>query len=175
MLKGKYIQLRATEPADIDLLMIWENNPGFWTVSQTLVPFSRNHMAAYIKNSHQPIHVAGQFRLIMEQLETGKAIGTLDLYDYDAFHQRCGIGILIASAQDRGKGLAREAVRMALNYCFEILLLQQVYCQVLANNAKSLALFYRSGFQHTGTRKRWIKTANGFQDEFFLQCFRPGS
>ena len=42
MLKGEYIQLRALEPSDLEVLYQWENDINIWKVSQTLAPFSKH-------------------------------------------------------------------------------------------------------------------------------------
>jgi diamine N-acetyltransferase len=172
MLTGDKIRLRATEPSDLEQLLQWENNPDFWQISQTRTPFSRETLQAYLQNSHQPIQIAGQYRFVIETRAQAEAVGTLDFYEYDPVNSRCGVGILIADVLHRQKGYAQEALQIAVKYAFEILLVQQVYGQVLSNNYQSLRLFEKVGFKQTGTRKDWIRTPDGYIDECFLQCFR---
>jgi diamine N-acetyltransferase len=47
--------------------------------------------------------------------------------------------------------------------------LHQLWCSVEAGNAASLALFRHAGFSETGIRKEWLRLADGFHDEVFLQ------
>ena len=94
MLKGKQIYLRTIEPSDADIILKWENNPENWKVSNTLVPFSKKLIEDYV-NSAQDIYAIKQLRFIICLLNTDKAIGTIDLFDFDPYHQKVGLGILI--------------------------------------------------------------------------------
>ena len=54
-------------------------------------------------------------------------------------------------------------------YARDMLHLHQLWCSVEAGNAASLALFRHAGFSETGIRKEWLRLADGFHDEVFLQ------
>ena len=103
MLKGENIRLRTIEPNDIDVLLAWENNTKNWRVSNTFVPFSRKLMEEYIFSA-QDIFSNKQIRFIIEDLKTKESLGCVDLFDYDPFHLRAGVGVLI----DEKSGSASE-------------------------------------------------------------------
>jgi diamine N-acetyltransferase len=170
-LKGQHILLRALEPEDIDVLYAWENDPENWGVSNTQTPFSRFVLEQYITTSHVDIYSAKQLRLVICDTD-GKAVGTIDLFDFDPNHLRAGVGILIADKTDRRKGFASEALELLKSYCFEILNLHQIYCNITTDNESSILLFQKHGFQITGIKKQWIRTESGFKDELLLQLIR---
>lgn len=172
MLQGERIILRALEPADVDLLMRWENNAEYWYLSGTVQPFSRAVLENYVANAAQDIFTTGQLRLMIEANQNGQALGTIDLFDFDPFHQRAGIGILIANKAHRGQGHGAEALRLLKQYAFDYLGLRQLYCNVLAANVQSLKLFEKAGFELSGTKKAWIRRGNTFEDELFLQLLK---
>ncbi|MGQ9621174.1 MAG: GNAT family N-acetyltransferase [Bacteroidales bacterium] len=169
MIKYKEICLRAVEPEDLELLYKWENNIDYWLISNTLKPFSKYLLKKYIENSHKNIYEAGQLRLMIDLDESKKTIGTVDLFDFDPFHQRTGIGILIADKSNRRKGYASMALKCLIDYCFNTLQIHQLYCNILSNNCESMELFRKMGFVETGIKKDWIKTRNGFLDEHLFQ------
>jgi diamine N-acetyltransferase len=169
ILENKNIRLRALEKNDLDYLYKWENDTAVWNLSDTLIPFSRFTLEQYIEAARQDIYEAKQLRLIIEHKETGKALGTVDLFDFDPFHARAGIGILIAEKDDRKKGYASEALDIHLNYCTNILNLKQVYCNILENNENSMKLFISKGFIITGGKKDWIKKGDEWLTQYFLQ------
>ncbi len=171
MLKGEQIYLRTLEPADADIILKWENNSDNWRVSNTLVPFSRKLIQDYV-NSAQDIYSIKQLRFIICLLENDKEIGAIDLFDFDPYHHKVGLGILIAELEDRRNGYAKEAVLLIKEYCFNHLNLHQVYCNVLSENKASIDLFEKSGFTICGTKKDWIKNKEGWLDELMLQSFR---
>lgn len=170
-LKGKHILLRAIEPSDIDVLYQWENDADTWNVSNTQAPYSRFVLEQYIASAHQDIYSVKQLRLMICDSES-KAIGTIDLFDFDPNHLRAGIGILIAGKEDRRKGSASEALELLIDYCFTILNLHQVYCNITIDNEASVLLFQKHGFQITGMKKQWVREGDKFKDELLLQRLR---
>lgn len=167
--EGTRVRLRAIEPGDEDLLYRWENDQQFWQVSNTLTPFSRQVLREYLDNARLDIFQARQLRLVIETVESDKPVGLIDLFDFDPLHQRAGVGILIGDRSEWGKGYAREALRMLLQYSFTVLLLNQVYCSIDESNTASLKLFQHAGFRITGIKEQWNRGLSGWTNEWFLQ------
>ena len=109
-----------------------------------------------------------QIRFIIERKDDNKNIGCIDLYDFDPIHMRAGVGILLQK-EFRKQGHASESLQLLLDYCFNTLMLKQVYCLIDALNTDSINLFKKIGFVQCGLRKEWIRTPNGFIDEIELQ------
>jgi diamine N-acetyltransferase len=167
-LKYGNITLRPLEPEDIDILYNWENNTNIWELSNTKAPFSKHILAQYIQESFRDIYSTKQLRLIIENIE-GKTVGAIDLFDFEPYHQRAGVGILINNTEDRKKGYAANALLALCNYSVNILGLKQLYANISSDNVASLKLFEKQGFQKTGVKKNWLKTIHGWNDEIFLQ------
>ncbi|MDB2415671.1 GNAT family N-acetyltransferase [bacterium] len=167
MLTGENIKLRALEPSDLDVLYRWENDTDIWKVSQTITPFSKNILSKYLENAHQDIFTAKQLRLMIEK--DGEALGTIELFDFDPINLRCGVGIWIVDKENRRKGYAREALSLIINYAFNSLHLNQMYCNISSHNQASINLFSSLDFQLVGQKAKWNKTATGWEDEFLFQ------
>jgi len=168
-MKYKEIRLRALEPEDLELLYEWENNESNWTISNTVAPFSKFTLKRYLENSHRNIYETGQLRLMIDHFRENKTIGTIDIFDFDPFHNRAGIGILIAYEEYRRKGLASMSLKCLIDYCFRTLQLHQLFCNILAANRISIELFKKQGFIQSGLKKDWIKTSDGYIDEYLFQ------
>ncbi|MGE5347925.1 MAG: GNAT family N-acetyltransferase [Actinomycetota bacterium] len=173
ILENDGIRLRAVEPEDLELLYRWENDEANWKLSNTLVPYSRYILKKYIAGSGRSIYETGQLRLMIEVLPDERTVGTIDLYDFDHFHNRAGVGILIADPADRKKGYASAALVCLTGYAFETIGLHQLWCNILENNSESLHLFTHHGFVICGTRKEWIRMGNGYETEINLQLINP--
>jgi len=167
MLENKLVKLRAIEPTDVDLIYRWENDTNIWSVSNTITPFAKHIIKAYIESAHLDIYQTKQLRLIIETNNT--AIGTIDLFDFDPYNLRAGIGILIAEDKSKQKGYATSALNLFIEYAFSILGLHQIYCNISESNTTSLQLFKNAGFKIIGNKKDWNKTANNFENEYILQ------
>jgi diamine N-acetyltransferase len=136
-------------------------------------------LTQYIETAHLDIYSLKQLRLIIAEhqdasgpLKNPKAVGCIDLFDFDPHHLRAGIGVLIADSNDRRKGHASEALTLLINYCFELLNLNQLYCNIAVDNESSILLFKKHGFEITGVKKNWIRDGNSFKDELLLQLQR---
>jgi diamine N-acetyltransferase len=161
------------EPEDLELLYEWENDTSYWLISNTVVPFSKYTLRLYLENSHKDIYETGQLRLMIDHIPDNVAIGTIEIFDFDSFHKRAGLGILIAKEDYRRKGYATMALKCLVDYCFSTLQLHQIFCNILANNCESMDLFKKIGFVQSGIKKDWIKTADGYLDEYMFQMINP--
>ena len=173
ILQDDLLKLRAPEPADIELLMDWENNPQNWYFGDTLAPFSRHAIESYILNFEPDIYKSGQLRFMIEMQESAETVGTIDLYDFSAHHRRAGVGILIGRSEQRDKGLAKKALQKVQKYAFDFLELHQLYAGIAQDNEASKRLFRSCGFEQTGLRRDWLRRNGKFVDQLFLQCVAP--
>lgn len=162
------ISLRPLEPEDIDLLYQWENSMEIWDVSNTKTPFSKHILAEYIAESAKDIYATKQLRLIIQN-EQNEAVGAVDLFDFEPYHLRAGVGILIHKTKDRRHGYATDALEALSGYALEILGLKQLYADIASDNAESIHLFKKTGYELVGVKKNWLKTMYGWKDEELYQ------
>lgn len=165
MLVGDNIKLLALEPEHIDLLYEWENDTNIWRISQTVVPYSKELLQQYI-NSAQDIQIHGQIRFVISHND--KPVGTIELFDYDPVNARAGVGIMLDKSHRR-EGIASKSLQIIVKYSKEVLLLNQLYCNIIDENTTSKKLFEGAGFMHTGKKLDWIRCQNGYQSLVFYQ------
>lgn len=170
-LQGEKIYLRALEPSDVELLYQWENDPEVWAISNTLQPFSKYTLQQFVASSVTDIYEAKQLRLMINEMTEKQTIGIIDIFDFDPYHQRAGIGILITPPYRR-MGYATESIAIIKDYLFNTLQLHQIYCNILISNKTSIRLFKKAGFKVCGLKKEWIFSNKGFEDELLLQCLK---
>jgi diamine N-acetyltransferase len=150
------VTLRALEPEDLDFLFALENDPDLWAVSDVLpAPISRHALREYLRHGAASLAEVGQMRLIINS-EENRPVGTLDLFDYSALHQRAGVGITIVAAERR-HGYALAALQQLLPYAQGALRLHQLYCTVAEANIPSINLFEKVGFRRVGVRHDWLR------------------
>ncbi len=173
LLVGNTVRLRALEPEDIELLYRWENNPEVWRVSNTLAPFSKYILKEYIKNGSRDIYDVRQVRFIIQSLEADMgAVGAIDIFDFDPYHSRAEVGILITNEYQH-KGYGSESLEILKKYAFDYLHIHQLYVHIGVDNGKSIHFFEDHGFIEAGTLREWIRGVNGFIDDKVLQCIAP--
>jgi diamine N-acetyltransferase len=168
-LKGNLIYLRALEPEDLEFLYAVENNEDIWEVSNTQTPYSKFLIKQYLENAHQEIYEAKQLRLAICKKDTFKAIGLIDLFDYDPRNRRAGVGIIIQESKNRNIGIGEESLSILINYSFKKLNLHQLYANIGNNNVPSLKLFTKLGFEKIGNKKDWNFIEGKYYDETLYQ------
>ena len=168
-LKKDNIVLRALEPSDLDLLYLLENDETVWAVSNTSTPYSKYMLKQYLDNSHRDIYDIKQLRLVITIASEERAIGFIDLFDFEPKHRRVGIGIVIFSEDDRGKGYALTTLEMITKYAAANLNVHQVYANITDDNERSIQLFQKAGFQKSGEKKDWVFSEGKFKNELLYQ------
>ncbi len=144
MLVSAEIKLRTLKDTDLDFLFSLENDKSLWAVSGTTEPFSLVQLANYISHAKQDIAIAEQFRFVIDW--QGKAIGCIDLYEYNFEKQNAGVGIVILK-EFRRKGFAKQSLTLLIDYAWEKLHLKQLHTGIFSDNKASLALFQSVGFE----------------------------
>jgi diamine N-acetyltransferase len=173
-LVGNNIRLRAIEPGDLDFMYSIENDPVIWRVGNTLIPYSRHQLEQYILSSQHDLYSEKQMRLMIDRIlpeNNKKTIGVIDLFDFEPQHRHAGVGIFIMP-EEQEKGYAAESLQVLIRYCFEILNLHQLYCNITADNTSSIRLFEKAGFIRCGHKKEWRLLDNIWMDELMFQMIR---
>lgn len=167
-LKGDNVFLRALEPEDLEFVYQIENDENNWEISNTKTPYSQYILKAYLKNAHKDIFEAKQLRLVISDYNY-KALGLIDIFDFDFSNKKAGVGILIKDTDKRQMGYGGQALKLLINYCFTHLGLHQLYCNITEDNTASLKLFKKFNFEIIGLKKDWIQFNNEFKNEYLLQ------
>lgn len=163
------IRLRAPEPEDLDVLYRWENDASQWHIGNTLAPFSRQQLCDYLIGYDNNIYATGQLRMIVEHVSCGIQVGTVDLFEFDPTHHRCGIGIMIDD-EWRGQGLGTAAIRLICQYASCRLSCHTVWCMVGVDNTCSIRMFESAGFAATGHLRHWLRGNDGiYRDAMMMQ------
>ena len=167
-LENDFLQLRALEPEDTDLLYNWENDTTLWQVGNTLAPYSKFAIDEYLKEARLDIFTTRQLRLMIQKKNTMEAVGMVDLYDFDPHNRRAGIGILI-DAKHQKKGIAYQTLQIIEKYTFEFLHFHQLYAHIPEKNHISLKLFSKLGYKPAGILNEWLYIGNEWQNVTIMQ------
>jgi diamine N-acetyltransferase len=168
LLKNDIVTLRALEPTDLDTLFQWENDTALWVVSDTVAPYSREALWNYLQQYTGDIYAQRQLRLMITLTEDGTPVGTVDFLNFDPLNNRAELGLFIA-AEQRGKGLGRQALELLTTYAREHLGLRQIYVFIALDNEVCLNLFEDYGYRRAGVLQSWVKRGNTYRDVALLQ------
>ena len=139
-LLGKHIQLREYQADDLEAICRWVNDEAttcflstaYWP-PQTLVD-TEEFLQRMLQSSHNA------FNFVIADREDGRYLGQLDLFTVD-WRLRCGkLGMVIASAENRGRGLGTEALLLLEKHVFLTLGLERLELEVRMDNAAAAAM-----------------------------------
>ena len=106
--------------------------------------FSREDVVQFIENQQQFSFAENEQLRLMICSHEGERLGTLDLTEYDG--EKAFVSILIFDSDNRRKGFAEIALRLAVSYV-ESLGLHTLYANILLENLPSISLFKKLGFE----------------------------
>jgi diamine N-acetyltransferase len=163
------IAIRAPEPDDADMIYTWENDKSSWAHSDNLLPYSFFQIEQFLLDDHD-IYRSRQARFIIVKSSQGinRAVGMIDLYDFNPHHRRAGVGIYIDSTY-RKQGIGSKALKLIVDYAFDTLALHQLYCNILPSNEASFRLFSRIGFSISCRQREWFFENGTYHDQLLMQ------
>lgn len=167
-LNHKRIAFRAPEPEDLDLFYRWENDATLWKYGSTPAPVSRFLLRDYLKLEGEDLYSKRQQKMVVLLKASGEPIGTIDLFDFDPYHNRAAIGMMIDSSF-QGQGYAYETVQLLVEYAFSYLHIHQLYVEIPTSNVPCYRLFSKLNFHLCTTLKEWIRGENGYEDLYLMQ------
>lgn len=102
---------------------------------------------------------------------TGEHIGNIKI-DPIHFRNKFGeYGIMIGDRTSWGKGFAKEASNLVLDYCFQKLNLRKINLGVIASNEVAIKLYKQLGFEIEGHLKEHVTFEGKYVDSFRMAIF----
>ena len=168
LLQRNGYKLRAPEPEDLACMMQFENMTTLWELSNTTGPYSRFYLKQYIEMNQNNLYEDKQLRLMIEN--PGKqVVGIIDLCNFDPFHHRAEVGIVIAASY-QGQGIGELALSLLKEHSFDFLGIHQLYAYIDVTNEPCRKLFKKCGFEECAYLKDWMRTGKTYRDVVMVQC-----
>lgn len=174
MLANETLFLRAPEPEDLDQFYKWENDTALWQYGATIAPFSKYTLKEYIATGGGDFFQVKQLRLMVVLKEQEQTVGMVDLFDFDPFHRRAAIGILI-DPEFQQKGLGKIVLDLIDEYAFRFLGIHMLYAHIPLLNHASIKLFEKAAYGQQGILNDWIRIGDQYHDVLILQKIKASS
>ncbi len=159
---GRRVRLRPLAETDLPLTLAWRNREHIrrWFVNSGPVT-PEQHRAWFARYAGRD----DDFVFVVEETaELMKPVGQIALYNVDWGRKRAEFGrIMIGEPDATGKGLAKEATALVLDFAFGTLGLEEIEANVKRENVASLAVCISCGFHEAEERdglKRLVTRAH---------------
>jgi RimJ/RimL family protein N-acetyltransferase len=140
---GRRILLRSVRIADSQLLFEWINDRNLRILNAPYRPVSEAEHDAWIQSV---LTRSDLVIFVIEEMETGQAIGTCQLLNIDAIYRSADLQIRIGVAEFLGKGLGSEAINLLVEHGFSDIGLNRIALQVFATNPRAIRAYQTNGF-----------------------------
>lgn len=163
-LRGDRVRLRpVTEADEADLLAVFGDGRHlrFWSHG----PLDGLDAArAYRESIEAGMRDRSLFQWAITEAGDDRLVGTTTLASWDRGNRRAEIGFIVRPEVQR-RGVASDAVRTALRFGFSEMGLHRVEADVDPENAGSIRLLERLGFQREGHfHERWFTWFEAWKD-----------
>lgn len=181
MIRGKRVGLKSVERESLDTLRSWRNDPTLrrhfrehreisrdmqnaWYEKLVLgnpnqVDFEIHDMADPPKGppseSHDLLPVASGLSTL---------IGHCGLYYVNWIARHAELSIYIGSRHHRGRGYGKEALTLLMDYAFDVMNLNRVWCEVFDHN-DAIHVYKKIGFVPEGVRR-----AHHYDEGRYIDC-----
>ena len=154
-LKGRKTLLRPYRREDQQFIARWANDPDtvrylserFWK------PYTEKNAEEYVDLMLSGSDV--QIGFVIADPETEAYLGQIDLLNINWHSRKAEVGIVLADAASRGRGLGGEALRLLCGYAFNTLGLHRLNLDVYAGNARARACYRKAGFVEEGVHREY--------------------
>jgi UDP-4-amino-4,6-dideoxy-N-acetyl-beta-L-altrosamine N-acetyltransferase len=169
MLVGKRIKLRAIEEEDIPKMVEWRNSPDVYEFFYEYEPLSKIKQKMWLeKHFADPTE-----KLFIISTLDGEAIGTVGFVHIDHRNRKAEWGRFLIGEEKYSKGgYGAEVEFLILEYAFEHLNLNKLYCEVLTNNPTVISLHKKFGFKEEGVFRQHIYKGSEYVDAVVMSLLR---
>jgi RimJ/RimL family protein N-acetyltransferase len=148
VLHGKLVTLRPVEAADARFLIATDPE------AMRLTGSHRTYTPAQIEDWYATrADFDDRLDLAVVDRSSGEYAGEVVLNDLVPENKSCNFRILLAGAENRGRGLGTEATGLILTHAFETVGLHRVELSVFTFNPRARRVYEKVGFVYEGTMR----------------------
>jgi len=161
--------LRAVEEADLEILYKWRNSPRVADSLAEGLPLSFPRHRAWFEGQAKDASVR---YFVISTLE-GKPIGAVSMSRIDVRNRNCDWGgFYIGDESFLGKKYATETTILILEYAFDYLNLERMYCHVSEDLRGLIRLYEGCGYTREGVLRRHFYRNGKYCDVVILGILR---
>lgn len=106
-------------------------------------------------------------------IDSGKHIGNIKIDPVNNRHGLGEYGIMMGDSDEWGKGYAKEASLVVIDYCFNKVGLRKITLGVIEQNIAAVKLYKKIGFQVEGIYKKHGIYDGEYRDVLRMALFNP--
>ena len=166
MITGKKVFFTAINKDSIQQLMEWRNKPELRKYFREYREISDSMQESWYKN--RVLNNDKQVDFEIHDIESKKLIGHCGLSYINWVNRTAELAIYIGDTNFRNGGYGKDSLSLLMEYGFNTLNLNRVWCEVFSNNA-AIEVYRKFGFVDEGKLRQ-----HHYDDGQYIDCFILG-
>jgi RimJ/RimL family protein N-acetyltransferase len=170
MLMSKHITIGPFVPEDFGPLFCWANDATAARLDFAYRPVDMmTHQQWWDSLGKDPSKVVFAIR----KIDHPAIVGYVQITGINGTHRSAEIGIRIGSEKERGQGFGKEALRLAVDFCWDHLNLNRVQLVVFKHNLRAVSAYKAAGFKKEGVLRKAAFIGGAWVDLVPMAILRP--
>jgi RimJ/RimL family protein N-acetyltransferase len=170
MLIGAKVNIGPFVPEDYAAMYCWANDVAAARFDSTFRPVNLSDVVRQCESAGKD---PSRVMFAIRKHGDIAIIGYLHIQNINGVHRSADIGIRIGEEKNRGHGFGKEALAMALDYCWRHLNLNRVGLTVFRNNPRAISAYKDVGFRLEGRLKKFLFIDGAWVDVLLMAAFAP--
>ncbi|ABX31895.1 GCN5-related N-acetyltransferase [Petrotoga mobilis SJ95] len=166
---GEKCFLSPVNPDDFEKYTEWLNDP---EISENMMVEDNIISLLKEKDILEKMAKGNDVFFAIVDLETEELIGNCGLHDINRINQSAVLGIFIGNREYLSKGYGTQAIKLLLNYGFNVLNLNNIMLEVFEYNKRAIRSYQKAGFKEIGRRRQAKFFKNNRYDIIFMDILR---
>jgi RimJ/RimL family protein N-acetyltransferase len=172
MLIAKHITIGPLVPEDFGPIFCWANDANAARLDFAYRPID---MMAHQQWWDSLGKDATKVVFAIRKIDVPAIIGYVQITGINPTHRSAEIGIRIGSEKDRGQGFGKEALRLAVDFCWDHLNLNRAQLVVFKHNHRAVRAYTASGFKKEGVLRKAAFIGGAWVDLVPMAILRPAT
>ena len=172
MLLAKHITIGPLVPEDFGPLFCWANDTAAARLDFAYRPVD---MMAHQQWWDSLGKDTSKVVFAIRKIDMPAIIGYVQIAGINSVHRSAEIGIRIGSEQNRGHGYGKEALRLAVDFCWNHLNLNRAQLVVFNHNHRAISAYKAAGFKKEGLLRKAAFIGGAWVDLVPMAMLRPAT
>lgn len=168
-IKGKRIYLSPVSLEDAEIYTKWLNDTN---ISDGLGSTHKVVSLEGEKEWFSNVLKKGDYTFAIIKRDENTLLGNASIMDVNPVCRTGTLGIFIGEEKERNKGYGAEALKLLLDYGFNILNLNNINLAVFSFNKNAIACYKKIGFKEYGVRHECYFLNGKYYDEILMEILR---
>ncbi len=167
---GNEIAFLPLNSEHVKLYAIWRNRPNVRVFGRSVLPKTVEEIKRLFESSTREMPDSVDFELWHKKDQ--KAIGDAGVFNINWFNRSAKMGLIIGEPDYWGQHIGSEATQLLVNYAFNELNINKLYCEIISPNTGSIRCAENNGFTREAILKNDVFIDGEYKDTYLYSLLR---